>query len=353
MSVVLQRPVEVARFTDRPHPFARSLEQELALVLRGAGLRGRQARAVAMRLGWDGEGATTLALAGTAAGYTRERVRQLESRVRRHAETSPLHLPLTAAALRFIENAAPVARDRVPSMLAHSGLAAGPFDISGLLSAAELGGLDVRFLDRDGVLVRKRHADLTLVLGTAAQTLVRQNGAGTVEALAGSTDDGTRDTARKLLDAQSDVLWLDDRREWFVVRGVRTPFANAMRKMLSVSASLSLAEVDEGLRRAFRPIRLPEDVLLRLCRSTHWLRVSDDGRSVATTVALDEAHALSALEQKLVGLFRGEGPVLAFSTAVSLGAARGLNRNSVGYYLCHSPVLKSVARGRYALREAG
>jgi hypothetical protein len=353
MSVVLQRPFAVASPTDHPYPFAGSLEQELALVLRSAGLRGRQARAVATRLGWDGEGTTTLALAGEAEGYTRERVRQLETRLRRHAEVSSLSLPLTAAALRFVENAAPVARSRVPHMLAHAGLAARPFDVSGLLSAAELGRLDVRFLDRDGVLVRRRQAELTLVLGSAAQTLVRRNGAGTVEQVAErSPGDGDRDTARKLLDAHNDVIWLDDSREWFVVRGVRTPFANAMRKMLSVSGSLSLADVDEGLRRAFRPIRLPEGVLLRLCRSTPWLRVAEDGQRVAATRPLDDGRALSPLERALVEVFRAEGPVLAFSAAVSLGAHRGLNRNSVGYYLCHSPVLKTIARGRYTLRGA-
>ena len=37
--------------------FPTSLEEELAAILRAAGLRGRQARAVATRLGWSGRGA--------------------------------------------------------------------------------------------------------------------------------------------------------------------------------------------------------------------------------------------------------------------------------------------------------
>jgi len=60
------------------------LEHELAAVLVAARLEGRQGRVVARRLGWDGHGPTTLAAAGGAEGYTRERVRQLEERLKRH-----------------------------------------------------------------------------------------------------------------------------------------------------------------------------------------------------------------------------------------------------------------------------
>ena len=98
-SAVRQRRPALAAVPETQHAFATSLEEELASVLRESGLRGRQARAVARRLGWSGHGATTLAEAAAEEGYTRERVRQLEDRLRRHAEGTPLSLPLTAAAL--------------------------------------------------------------------------------------------------------------------------------------------------------------------------------------------------------------------------------------------------------------
>ena len=79
-----------------------TLEQELDRLLTAARLNGRQARAVSRRLGWDGHGPMTLAAAGGAEGYTRERVRQLEDRLRRHVERHAPALPLTAAALRVV-----------------------------------------------------------------------------------------------------------------------------------------------------------------------------------------------------------------------------------------------------------
>ena len=47
--------------------FHRTLEQELSKLLREAKLQDRQARAVAVRLGWDGAGTSSLA---TAAACT-------------------------------------------------------------------------------------------------------------------------------------------------------------------------------------------------------------------------------------------------------------------------------------------
>lgn len=348
-SAVRHRRLALVAALEHRHLFSTSLEQELAGVLRESGLQGRQARAVATRLGWSGRGATTLAEAAAEEGYTRERVRQLEGKLRRHAEDTPLSLPLTAAALRLVENAAPVAYSRVPKELARAGLSAAPFELSGVLSAAELGRLDIRVCERDGVVMREGEAELADDVGSVANKLVKRNGAGTVAALAGHFPDvASWGTARQVLEAQTDVIWLDDRREWFLVRGVRTPVGNALRKMLSVSRSLSLADIDNGLRRAFRPVRLPQDVLLRVCESTPWLTV-EDGRTVTAKVALEEARYLSSLECAVVGIFRAAGPVLAFSTAVRLGERDGLNPNSVGLYLLRSPVFRKVARGRYTL----
>lgn len=335
--------------SDNVHPFPTSLEQELAGILRDAGLRGRQARAVSTRLGWSGRGATTLARAAEEEGYTRERVRQLESRVRRHAEEAPLPLPLTSAALRLVENAAPVASSRVARELARAGLSAGPFDLSGVFSAAELGRLEIRVCERAGVVMHEGDTDFADDVGAVAHRLVRRNGAGTVEALADHfPDDETSGTARQVLEAQTDVIWLDERREWFLVRGTRTPVANALRKMLSVTNALTLEDVDNGLRRAFRPVRLPQEVLLRVCESTPWVTV-DSARTIRAKVALDEARTLSSLERAVVGIFRKAGPVLAFSTALQLGEHDGLNPNSVGLYLSRSPVFRKIARGRYTL----
>ena len=107
--------------------------------------------------------------------------------------------------------------------------------------------------ERDGVVLREGETELADDVDAVATGLVARNGAGSVEVLAEHFSDDP-DAARLVLEAQNDVVWLDDRREWFLVRGARSPLTNMLRKMLSVAGSLSLADVDDGLRRAFRPV---------------------------------------------------------------------------------------------------
>jgi len=129
-----------------------ALEEELAGLLHAARLRDRQARAVAARLGWDGKGATTLAVAAAAEGYSRERVRQLEERVRSHARGAKAPVPSTKTALRLVEELAPITSHEIGFHLVLAGVSHRPFDVSGLLSAAEILGLDHCVVEEGGML---------------------------------------------------------------------------------------------------------------------------------------------------------------------------------------------------------
>ena len=156
-------------------------------------------------------------------------------------------------------------------------------------------------------MLRKGETELAAAVDSVATGLVTRNGAGSVEVLAEHFRDEP-EAARLVLDAQNDIVWLDDEREWFLVRGARSPLgSNMLRKMLSVAGSLSLAEVDDGLQRAFRPVRLPRNVLLRVCESTSWL-VVDESHVVTSKVALDETRLLSRLEQAVSRSSASTGP---------------------------------------------
>jgi hypothetical protein len=129
-----------------------ALEEELAGLLRAAKLKDRQARAVAARLGWDGKGACTLAVAAATEGYSRERVRQLEERVRTHVREVEAPCNSTKSALRLVEELAPIPSHEIGFHLALAGLSRRPFDVTGLLSAAQVLGIDHRVVDDDGIL---------------------------------------------------------------------------------------------------------------------------------------------------------------------------------------------------------
>ena len=131
-----------------------TLEQELGLLLEEARLDRKQARAVALRLGWNGEAPRTLASAGEIVGYTRERVRQLEERLLDHARDADVQPRTTERAVRLLEEEAPIATSDAAARLASAGISESPFDVAGLLSAARILGIEHTLEERSGVLVK-------------------------------------------------------------------------------------------------------------------------------------------------------------------------------------------------------
>lgn len=332
---------------------ADTLEQELAHVIVAARLAGRQARAISRRVGFDGHGPTTLAAAGGAEGYTRERVRQLERRLHDHLAAG-VELPLTQAALRVVESAAPAPRPDIAQTLVTAGIAARPFDPAGVICAAELAGLPVSVLELDGLVVRKGSEAVPERAISLARALVARHGATSVTVLARRLDSSGLSAAsiRRLLEYCADVTWLDERQEWLVVPVRAGRAATGLRKMLSVARSLTVADVDEGLRRSARPVELPRTILRSLCATFDWIALDRPADVVTATVPLDPARTLSLLERRLVRIFRTDGPELAFGRAVQLAADAGINPTTAGLYLGRTPVLRTVSRGRYAVRGA-
>ena len=329
-----------------------TLECELAELLRATGFSPRQARALSARLGWDGRGGTTLAAAAETEGYTRERVRQLEELARsRFARWCPL-LPITQRVLDAIGALAPARRSEVAARLAAAGLTEAPFDPYGVLRAAELVGLEPRVRLVGDMLLSPDDAELADVALAAVRQLARRTGAadlGAVSAaLVGAT--GPVDELRRLLGLRSEVVWLDAEHRWLTLRGQWTAPERRLRKMLAVSPVLGLADVEDGLRRTTRPVRLPREILRAFCASLDWLELDSTTDTVSAAIPLDPAVYLSPLEQELVALVRQAGPVVRLSRAACLAERAGLNPTTVTLYLSQSPAIQTVSRGRYAVR---
>jgi hypothetical protein len=326
-----------------------TLEHDLAGVLAGLGLSARQGAAVSARLGFGGEPATTLAEAAAVCGYTRERVRQLESKVL--PEFARQRPPRSVVrALSILVTAVPETLAHVAELVCEGGLAAAPFDPSGILNAAAAFGLPVDVRVRGRLVVHDGSDDVLAALAAAARAQsARRGAANAVEAALELGIDPAR--ARRLLMLVPGVRWLDDRRTWFSVAAPDTTqrVEALLRKMLSVAPALTLEELDGGMRRAFRPVAVPPGVLRHVVRTLPWI----EGRTAfAATVPLDPTRELSPAELGVVRVVERAGGEVRFSRAVALGAPK-LNRNTIAHYLRHSPVFASVARGTYRLRGRG
>src|SRR5260221_12852131 len=118
-----------------------AVAREMHRLLLDAGFQARQLSALSARLGLAGQGSLTLAEAGQTVGYTRERVRQLEDRLRVYAGDRP-RFPAATRAVRLADRTAPALSSRVAAKLAEAGLLPRGFKVSGLLRIAEVLGIE-------------------------------------------------------------------------------------------------------------------------------------------------------------------------------------------------------------------
>jgi hypothetical protein len=330
---------------------AGAVPYELFGLLEEIGLRGRQVRGLAVRLGLDGGGARTLAEAGVAAGYTRERVRQLEDRVARYVREARPALPLTRSAVGLLARSAPIAQDSALWLLAGRGYVCGRFDLSGLLAVAEVAGIDHGLRLVGNGVCRHRDADLLPPALAAARRLQRRDGVVALPRLARELrGDASKQALRRLLAISARVIWLDDKQSWFVVDRVHKRVDALLRKMLTISTALTLDEVERGLRRSFQPVIVPWHIVAPLCELEPWLVVDRDRQTVTRKISFDRTQTLTPIERQLLDLFRDHGPVLSFAEAISLGSKAGLNRPTIGVYLTRSAVIERIERGRYVVR---
>jgi hypothetical protein len=245
-----------------------------------------------------------------------------------------------------LEQAAPETRPRAAELLCTERVAARPFDPSGVILAAEAFGLPARIRVHDDVVERADSNTLRTLLLTVRSQAARRGAANAVEVGFELGLDTGR--VRRLLGLLPEVRWLDDRRGWFAVAvpDVIRRVEGILRKMLAVRPSLTLDEADEGLRRAFRPVAVPRPVLLRLLAEIPWVEGQAELRA---SIPLSRSRELSPAEQRLVDVLERAGGEARFSDLVALGAP-SLNRNTIAYYLRHSPVVAPAGRrGRYRL----
>jgi hypothetical protein len=302
-------------------------------VLVATGFASRQRRAVARRLGWDGGRPGTLAEAAKTAGYTRERVRQLQSAFTERAAQLQPPLPVTRAALALVGEATPASRHELAVLLADEGLSARPFDVGGVLTAAEVAGLDVDVVIEPDAVLRRDDTVLAPVVGQVARTLLARGGATTPAAVAELTGLSRRHV-RRLLELDPDVRWLPVGGRWLTIEPLVGPVGSALRKLVSVSRDAEPAHVQRALATLRPAVDLPLDIVTEL-----WALV-------AAEVLDDE---LSTTERVLVDAMREEGGLFRVGAGAARLEERGIARTTTAVCLSRSPVFRRAARGRWAL----
>lgn len=110
-----------------------------------AAVKDTHAEITARYLGWDGQGRRTLDMVAAAKGVTRERARQLVSKLTHRLSDVSAWTPTLGHALELCEQVCPLPVDRLAALLHERGLARAPFHPHGLVTAAKVFGRAHRF----------------------------------------------------------------------------------------------------------------------------------------------------------------------------------------------------------------
>lgn len=335
------------------------LESEMSEVVGALVGEGAARVALTTRTGLDGSEPSTLEQAGRTIGVTRERVRQLEKKLKKQlADSVPPWTPALDRALAVASAQLPASEAILEQALVDAGLTEGGFSTASLLSAAAVFSKDCPFSVMDGHVVPRGNWPSQATVRTAARRLVEHWGLTTLDEVEAVLRDGCHDVdpqlLRLLLEDLENLHWLDPEKRWFWLSGGRNRLLNQVTKIMSVAGSIDLAELRTGVGRHHRMagFRPPKETLAALCIATGKYRRTGN-RISGNTDLPDWRDVLGRNERVLAGVLFDFGPVMRRDDLERIAVKeRGLNRNSFYVYLTYSPIIARYAAGVFGLRGA-
>jgi histidine kinase/DNA gyrase B/HSP90-like ATPase len=337
--------------------FRQRLEQELWDFTRPAGNE-RNRTMVATYLGWDGDGGRTLQAVADDYGLTRERVRQVATRVTSALSSKRPFAPALDRVLEFVADRTPgVVADLEAALLAED-LTERRFQLNVLPYTASMMGRELSFdvASQHGqwLAVNAQGADLASEIWRAARRAVEHWGAATVDDIVERVvARPSSELATTVLSSRPDFVWLDRESGWFWLGSVpRNRLRNQIEKIMAVAGRIEVGELRAGVGRHHRMkgFAPPRQVLLEFCRQMPAYRV--DGETVLCDPPPPVEEVLSETEQIIYRMLHQEGPVMQRAKLEERCLAAGMPRSTFHVYLDYSPVLSRYARGVYGLRGA-
>lgn len=336
----------------------RPLEQELIDIFASSGDR-RNCDIVSAYYGWNDGQRHTLAEIGQRFGMTRERTRQICSKLVKRSKASTFLAPVLDRTLAIIERKLPTPVASLEQEIVSSGRTRVGLGLEQVRTAAELLDRPVRFstvtLDRGDLAVRTEQESFPAAVSELAKKEAYYHGLATVSHLertisrksSGRVDRPIIVETLQMLDG---FCWLDQRRSWFRLRSIRRHgLPKAIEKVLAVAKQVTASELRAAIGRNQRLWRVPppEGVLLEFCRQSNGLVVDD--RRIEARPALDWRKVLKGVERKLVEVLTEHGPVLERTALEELCVRAGMNRFSFHAFLASSPVITQHGHSVYGL----
>jgi hypothetical protein len=313
--------------------------------------------------GWSGRGRRTLEavaqdpeVTGRSRGLTRERVRQIASKVEKKLQRITPSTPILDGALVWISEHCPNSESQVTKGLKIEGISEIEFDLSGLFHAARTLGREPLISSRevDGIryVFAKDHWPHLEKLVHTARSLTSKRGCVNFEFLCDLVelnDTATRGCAQHLVNNHPELVWLDESHEWIRHLGsVRNRLTNLIEKIFAVTSKIHISELRSAVRRHHRVEAVPPIMILKaFCESHDFLKVNENFVETRSGVTL--IPHFGTMETILTTVLKENNSVMARPLLEKECIDRGMNPNSFYLMLSYSPLIQKLARGVYAL----
>lgn len=344
----------------------KNLEEELDVI--ASNIRGdRDQQIVIKYLGWDGKGKKTLESVAQGYGLTRERVRQIYTKLEKKAQTlraikDTKYLKLESA-LRYISDHLPLEKHKIELGLVREGITKANFNIEGIKSASKLLGktCDFTILKINGkhIVISKKDIEIPKIVINLTKKIIAKNGIANIVDITDQANERLKRNfsesfIKSVISAHEDFKWLDKPSGWFWLQSQsRNRLLNVIRKILSVASSVDISELRAGISRFHRLSGLAptKKVLLELCKQIQWCSVN------GTTIELKkqiswERTLRGTTEWAFASLLKEYGPVMRREDLEKECKSLGMNLNTFYQYLTFSPIICKYATGLYGLRGA-
>jgi hypothetical protein len=364
----------IARVNSHP------LEDNLLELLSGViGSDKSRLRVIAARLGWLGEDPMTLQGCGDQLGVTRERVRQIENKVRKRLPKYSIYLPKLDLGLSVLEAASPVSILEGSRLLMEHGVSRNPFSVRSLLDTAELFGRKTTLSIQE---IKGQHIVASAAKGKAFGTVIRlarkragEAGVASVFQIVDSLNDFdelddllgleshgmTEVDVRRILSGLQGCEFLDQDWFWFTdIPEGHNRLENISKRILSVASPQSISSIREGITRAYRwrsksNVRYrslvvpPQGAIASFFERHPDFRI--DNNVVSTVKPLDYRSLLGEGERVLVDVLRSSSTgVLDRKTLADSCLAQGINENTFSVYTTYSPIIEHLGLDLWKLR---
>lgn len=323
------------------------------------------------RFGWSGAPPITLEKCGELLGVTRERIRQIQSKILKKIPRSGLYLPQLSRAARILEDAAPMSADEAASLLQKRGISNRPFSPESVLSAAESlhkpASFQVKTIRGQRIVIADEGERAAAKVFTIARAQSGSSGATNVtevltqlQAEEGVEISAVQATA--LLGNSGEVDFLDQ--SWFWMPDIpaeRNRLRNVTRRMLSVASPISIPALRGGIRRVYTfrnsagsykwALLVPPVSVLAEWYSRHPEFTVDEKNYVGHLNQLDYKQELGEADQILVESLRSSPSGLMDRLNLrEMCLAKGLNPNTFEISLSYSAVVDHVDTNIWSLR---